>query len=188
MSKFKKAVLDTSLFRRSYIICLFCSNISFVLIPAYAVLAVLFIWGVFLMIHNERRYHTILKTRYGAWLVAFLLSSTITCIIHLADSFLYNAYNVIMLLHVALCFFVFYGVHTEKRLNVRRELYSVCRFIVYITTVLGVMGLAFLMAKISFEVLWFKFVVFDNRFDGMFANPNQLGFVNVCAIFCCHMR
>ena len=116
-----------------------------------------------------------------------MLSSTITCIIHLADSFLYNAYNVIMLLHVALCFFVFYGVHTEKHLNFRRELYSVCRFIVYITTVLGVMGLAFLMAKISFEVLWFKFVVFDNRFDGMFANPNQLGFVNVCAIFCCHM-
>lgn len=187
MSKFKKAVLDTSLFRRSYIICLFCSNISFVLIPAYAVLAVLFIWGVFLMIYNERRYHTILKTRYGAWLVAFLLSSTITCIIHLADSFLYNAYNVIMLLHVALCFFVFYGVHTEKRLNFRRELYSVSRFIVYITTVLGVMGLAFLMAKISFEVLWFKFIIFDNRFDGMFANPNQLGFVNVCAIFCCHM-
>ena len=187
MSKFKKAVLDTSLFRRSYIICLFCSNISFVLIPAYAVLAVLFIWGVFLMIYNERRYHTILKTRYGAWLIAFLLSSTITCIIHLADSFLYNAYNVIMLLHVALCFFVFYGVHTEKHLNFRRELYSVSRFIVYITTVLGVMGLAFLMAKISFEVLWFKFIIFDNRFDGMFANPNQLGFVNVCAIFCCHM-
>lgn len=187
MSKFKKAVLDTSLFRRSYIICLFCSNISFVLIPAYAVLAVLFIWGVFLMIHNERRYHTILKTRYAAWLVAFLLSSTITCIIHLADSFLYNAYNVIMLLHVALCFFLFYGVHTEKHLNFRRELYSICRFIVYITTVLGVMGLAFLMAEIRFEVLWFKFVVFDNRFDGMFANPNQLGFVNVCAIFCCHM-
>ncbi len=187
MSKFKKAVLDVSLFRRSYIICLFCGNISFVLIPAYAVLAVLFIWGVFLMIYNERRYHTVLKTRYGAWLVAFLLSSTITCIIHLADSFLYNVYNVIMLLHVALCFFVFYGVHTEKHLNFRRELYSVCRFIVYITTVLGIMGLAFLMAEISFEVLWFKFIVFDNRFDGMFANPNQLGFANVCAIFCCHM-
>ncbi len=187
MKKFKKAVLDTSLFRRSYIICLFCSNISFVLIPAYVVLAVLFIWGVFLMIYNERHRHTALKTRYGAWLVAFLLSSTVTCVIHLADSFLYNALNVVMLLHVALYFFVFYGVHTEKRLNFRRELYSVCRFIVYITTVLGVMGLAFLMAEISFEVLWFKFIVFENRFDGMFVNPNQLGFVNVCAIFCCHM-
>ena len=187
MSKFKKAVLDTSLFRRSYIICLFCGNITFVLIPAYAVLAVLFIWGVFLMIYNTRRYHIVQKTRYSGWLLAFLLSSTVTCLVHLASTFLYNAYNVIMLLHIALCFFVFYSVHTEKGLNFRRELYSICRFIVYMTTVLGVMGLAFLMADISFEVLSFKFIVFDNRFVGTFANPNQLGFINVCAIFCCHM-
>ena len=187
MSKFKKAVLDTSLFRRSYVICLFCSNISFVVIPAYAVLAALFIWGVFLLIYNERRHHTILKTRYGAWLLAFLVSSTITATIHLASTFLYNAYNLIMLLHMAIIFFIFYAVHTEKHLNFRRELYSICRFIVYTTTVLGILGLAFLMAEISFEVLWFKFIVYENRFDGMFINPNQLGFIAVVAIFCSHM-
>ena len=187
MSKFKKAVLDTSLFRRSYIVCLFCSNISFVLIPAYAVLAVLFIWGVFLLIYNEVKHHTIQKTRYGLWLAAFVLSSTVTVIVHLASSVLYNAINFMMVLHVAVCFFVFYSVHTEKELNFRRELYSVCRFIVYTTTVLGIVGLAFLMAEISFEVLWFKFIVFENRFDGMFVNPNQLGFISAAAIFCCHM-
>ncbi len=187
MSKFKKAVLDTSLFRRSYIVCLFCSNISFVLIPAYAVLAVLFIWGVFLLIYNEVKHHTIQKTRYGLWLAAFVLSSTVTVIVHLASSALYNAINFMMVLHVAVCFFVFYSVHTEKELNFRRELYSVCRFIVYTTTVLGIVGLAFLMAEISFEVLWFKFIVFENRFDGMFVNPNQLGFISAAAIFCCHM-
>ncbi len=187
MSKFKKALLDTSLFRRSYIICLFCSNISFILIPAYAVLVFLFLWGVFLMVHNEIRHHTILKTRYGAWLLAFTVTSLFTVMVHLASSFLYNAYNLIMVLHVAMCFFLFYSVHTEKHLNFRRELYSVCRFIVYITTVLGIAGLVFLMAEISFEVLWFKFIVFDNRFDGMFINPNQLGFVAVVGIFCSHM-
>lgn len=187
MSKFKKAVLDTSLFRRSYIVCLFCSNISFVLIPAYAVLAVLFIWGVFLLIYNEVKHHTIQKTRYGLWLAAFVLSSTVTVIVHLASSVLYNAINFMMVLHVAVCFFVFYSVHTEKELNFRRELYSVCRFTVYTTTVLGIVGLAFLMAEISFEVLWFKFIVFENRFDGMFVNPNQLGFISAAAIFCCHM-
>ncbi len=187
MSKFKRAVLDTSLFRRSYIICLFCSNISFVLIPAYAVLVVLFLWGVFLMGYNEYKYHTIRRTRYGAWLSAFVISALVTVIIHLASSFLYNCYNLIMVLHVAMCFFVFYSVHTEKHLNFRRELYSVCRFIVYMTTVLGIIGLVFLMAEISFEVLWFKFIVYENRFDGLFVNPNQLGFIAVVAIFCCHM-
>ena len=187
MSKFKKAVLDTSLFRRSYVICLFCSNISFVLIPAYLVLIFLFFWGVFLMIFNEYKYHTVEKTRYGAWLLAFVLTSLVTVIVHLASSFLYNAYNLIMILHLAMCFFVFYSVHTEKHLNFRRELYSVCKFIVYCSTVLGILGLAFLMAEISFEVLWFKFIVYENRFDGMFVNPNQLGFIAVVAIFCCHM-
>ena len=187
MSKFKKAVLDTSLFRRSYVICLFCSNISFVLIPAYFALIFLFFWGVFLLIYNERKHHTILKTRYGLWLMAFVLTSLLTILVHLASSFLYNAYNFIMLLHVAICFFLFYSVHTEKHLNFRRELYSICRFLVYTTTVLGIMGLSFLMAEISFEVLWFKFIVYENRFDGMFINPNQLGFIAVVAIFCCHM-
>ena len=187
MSKFKKAVLDTSLFRRSYIICLFCSNISFVLIPAYVVLIVLFLWGLFLMVYNEVKHHTVRKTRYGVWLLAFVVTSLVTVMLHLATTFLYNAYNLIMVLHVAMCFFIFYSVHTEKHLNFRRELYSICRFIVYITTVLGIAGLAFLMAEISFEVLWFKFIVYENRFDGMFINPNQLGFVAVVAIFCCHM-
>ena len=187
MSKFKKALLDTSLFRRSYVICLFCSNISFVLIPAYLVLIFLFFWGVFLMIYNEYKRRTVLRTRYGLWLLDFVMTSLVTIVVHLASSFLYNAYNLIMILHVAMCFFVFYSVHTEKQLNFRRELYSVCRFIVYCSTVLGILGLTFLMAEISFEVLWFKFIIFENRFDGMFVNPNQLGFVAVVAIFCSHM-
>ena len=66
MSKFKKVLLDTSLFRRSYVICMFCSNLSFILIPAYAVLAVLFVWGVFLMIYNAVKHRTVLKTRLMA--------------------------------------------------------------------------------------------------------------------------
>lgn len=187
MSKLKKALLDTSLFRRSYIICLFCGNISFVLIPAYAVLVFLFLWGLFLLVYNEVKHHTVLKTRYGAWLLGFVVTSLVTVTIHLADSFLYNAYNLIMVLHVAMCFFIFYSVHTEKHLNFRRELYSICKFIVYTTTVLGIAGLVFLMAEISFEVLWQKFIVFDNRFDGMFINPNQTGFIAVVGIFCSHM-
>lgn len=187
MSKFKKALLDTSLFRRSYVICLFCSNLSFVLIPAYMVFAVLFIWGIFLMIHNAVKDRTVLKTRYGLWLFAFIVTSILTMVVHLASTFVYNVFNLIMILQVSICFFVFYSVHTEKHLNFRRELYSICRFIVYTTTVLGILGLSFLMAEISFEVLWFKFIVYENRFDGMFVNPNLLGFVAVVAIFCCHM-
>lgn len=187
MKKLKKGLLDTSLFRRSYMICLFCWNISFIHIAAYIVTVPFLLWGLFLLFYNMKRFRTLRNTRYGFWLIAFVLSSVVTTILHLASSALADAQNLVMIFHVAICFFVFYSIHTEKELNFRRELYSVCRFIVYSTTVLGIIGLVFLMADIRFEVSGIKFIVFDNRFTGLFINPNQLGFTNVVAIFCSHM-
>lgn len=186
MSRFKAVVLDTSLFRRCYIICLFFCNITLLLIPAYAGLAVMFFWGAFLVIYNEIKKHTALKTRHGLWLILFLISTVFTLIIHISSHWLTNAYNAVMILHAAICFFIFYGVHTEKHLNFRREFYSICSFIVYATTVLGVIGLACLMAGIKVEVFHIGFIIFENRFTGMYMNPNYLGYISVFGIFCCH--
>ena len=186
MSKFKAALLDTSLFRRSYIICLFLCNITVLLIPAYIGLVVTFIWGAFLLIRNEIKKHTALKTRFGMWLILFLIASVFTLIFHISSEPLTNIYNVIVLLHVAICFFIFYGIHTEKHLNFRREFYLICSFIVYATTVLGVIGLACLMAGIKVEVFHIGFIIFENRFTGMYMNPNYLGYISVFGIFCCH--
>lgn len=187
MSHLKQVLLDNSLFRQAYIICLFLCNVSFVQVAAYFALIFLFIWGVFLVVYNEITRRTVLKTRYGLWLAAFLVASLLTTAINFSDNLLYNSYTIIMNLHVAICFFIFYSVHTEKHLNFRRELYSICRFIVYTTTVLGIIGLACLMAEISFEIMWIKFIIYENRFTGLYVNPNQLGFIAVAAIFCCHM-
>lgn len=184
MDKIRRILLDNSIFRRTYIICLFLCNVSFVQIPMYVLLVFLFLWGSFLVFYNERVKHTFLKMRFGIWLFTYLLLTTITAVIHITDNFLYN---IVMQLHVAICFFIFYAVHTEKRLNFRRELYSVCQFIVYSTTVIGIIGLSFMMAGISFEFLWIKFIIYENRFTGLYTNPNILGFVSVVAIFCCHM-
>ena len=184
MAKLKAALTDNSIFRRAYIVCLFLCAVSFVQIVAYAALVVLFCWGVFLLIYNETRRHTMFKTRMGAWLLAFVLMTMVTAIIHITDNFFYN---IVIELHICICFYIFYAVHTEKDLNFRRELYSVCRFLVYTTTVIGVIGLAFLMAGIQFEVLWVKFIVYENRFTGLYSNPNLMAFDAVAAIFCCHM-
>ena len=186
MSRFKAAVLDASLFRRCYIICLFFCNITLFLVPAYIGLVVIFCWGAFLVIYREIKLHTALKTRYGLWLILFLIASVFTLIFHISSQLLTNLYNVALILHAAICFFIFYGVHTEKHLNFRREFYSICSFIVYSTTVLGVIGLACLMAGIRVEVFHIGFIIFENRFTGMYMNPNYLGYISVFAIFCCH--
>lgn len=184
MEKLKAILTDTSLFRRCYIICLFFCNVSFVQVPAYVGLILLFLWGVFLLLYNEKKRHVFTTTRFGLWLLAFLFFSTITAIIHIKSNFLYN---VIIQLHIAICFFNFYALHTEKHLNFRRELYAICRFVVYTTTIVGILGLACLMAGISFEVMSIKFIIYENRFTGIYSNPNTLGFVSVVALFCVHM-
>lgn len=184
MERIKAVLTDNSIFRRCYIICLFLCNVSFVQIVTYVGLVLLFIWAIFLLIYNEIKKHTFQKTRYGAWLLAYLVFTIVTAFIHINDNFFYN---IVIELHIAICFFLFYSVHTEKHLNFRRELYSICRFVVYATTVIGVVGLAFLMAGISFELWWVKFIVYENRFTGLYTNPNILGFTSVVAVFCCHM-
>lgn len=175
---------NTSLFRITFLVCIFFTMVSFIQVVAYCALIVLGIWAIALLIYNIVKRNVILKTRFGFWLVLFLLLSLVTGFIHIQDNFIYN---IIITLHSAICFFLFYSIHTESNLNFRTELYTVCKFIVYITTIIGIIGISFLFAGISFEVLWIKFIIYENRFTSFYSNPNLLGFVSVCGIICTHM-
>ena len=184
MTKLKKALLSKSLFRQCYIICLFACNISYVHFLAYGVLVLLVVWGAFLTVYHEITRRTALRTRYGFWLIALFLSSVVTMLLNLLGNlFLYFAF----VLHVAICVFLFYSVNTEKQLNFRSELFNISRLIIYLTTILGVFGLALLVLGIDFEFMSVKFIIYENRFTGLFVNPNQMAFSAVVAMFCCHM-
>lgn len=180
----KEKLKDSSLFRKLYIADLFFCNIAFLQIPAYVLLVFLFIWGVGLVIYNQRVNNTFFKLRFGLWVGAFLIFSLLSIIINFSATIIYS---LIMLLHVFVCFFVFYGMHTESDFDFRSELYSIARFIVYVTTVANIIGIFCLMFGITFEWYWIKFTIYENRFTGVYVNPNLLGFVSVVSIVCCHM-
>lgn len=180
----KEKLKDSSLFRKLYIADLFFCNIAFLQIPAYVLLVFLFVWGVGLVIHNQRVNNTFFKLRFGLWIGAFLIFSFLSIIINFSATILYS---LIMLLHVLVCFFVFYGMHTEPDFDFRNELYSIARFIVYVTTIANIIGIFCLMFGITFEWYWIKFTIYENRFTGVYVNPNLLGFVSVVSIVCCHM-
>lgn len=180
----KEKLKDSSLFRKLYIADLFFCNIAFLQIPAYVLLVFLFVWGVGLVIYNQRVNNTFFKLRFGLWIGAFLIFSFLSIIINFSATILYS---LIMLLHVLVCFFVFYGMHTEPDFDFRNELYSIARFIVYVTTIANIIGIFCLMFGITFEWYWIKFTIYENRFTGVYVNPNLLGFVSVVSIVCCHM-
>ena len=55
------------------------------------------------------------------------------------------------------------------------------------TSILGVLGFIFMMSGVKFEWYWIKFIIYENRFTGVFINPNILGFLSIVSIVCCHM-
>lgn len=180
----KKYSADSSLFRRLYIIDLFFCNIAFLQIPAYVFLAFLFVWGMCLVVRNQMRNNTFFNLRFGIWIGAFLALTVLTILVNISVT---TWYSLLMFLHVCMCFFIFYGMHTEPDFDYRIELYHISKFIVYITTIMNIIGISFLMLGISFEWYWIKFTIYENRFTGCYVNPNLLGFIAVVSIFCCHM-
>ena len=184
MTKIKKGLLNNSLFRQCYIIVLLACDVSYVHFVAFFGLGLMVIWGSFLFIYNQVTRHTALKTRYGFWLIALLLSSFVTMMIHVLSNALLNF---VFVMHLGMMFFIFYSVHTEKQLNFKHELFNVSRMIVYITTVLNAVGLLLLVLGVDFEFWKVKFIIYENRFTGVFFNPNLLGFVSTVGIVCCHI-
>ncbi len=189
MTAFKEKLRDTSLFRVIYIFDLFFCMVSFVQVAAYVLLPFLFIWGLWLVFCNQRRFNTFFKMRFGIWIGAFLAFSLITMLLNLTETLLFS---LIMQLHVLICFFVFYGMHTEPDFDFKRELNLVAKGLVILTTALNVVGFFCLLFGIHFEwnfedIYWIYFPIYENRFTGVFFNPNLLGFVSVAAVVCCHM-
>ncbi len=188
MIAFKKKLNDASLFRRVYIINLFFCYISFLQIAAYVFLVPIFIWGIYLVWKTQVKNKNFYRLRFGIWIGAFLAVTAFSVIINFLFNFSVTVlYSILFLIHISFCFFLFYGMHTERNFDFREELYFIARFIVYITTVINFIGIICLMFGVSFEWGWYKVIIYENRFTGCYFNPNMLGFAAVVSLVCCHM-
>lgn len=179
--------LNISLFRIVYIVTLFFCSFYFIGAAAVVLKYVLMTWAVCLLyvyyIRSRRMYNVL----YSRWLFAFIVSAFLTALIHVVDNFFPN---MVMLLHIIICFFVFYGMHTEKnKRRIRREIYYIAAIIVIAATVLAVAGIImiFITGKIRIEQFDYDIIIYENRFTGFYTNPNLLGFYSVVAVFCAHI-
>lgn len=184
MTAIREKLKDFSLYRRTYILTLFFCNVSFLQIPAYVMVFFLFLWGVAITIYKQKTNNTFFKLRFGLWVWGFLFCSLFTMLVNFSVTIFIS---VLMFAHVLICFFIFYGMHTEANFNFKEELYFVARCIVYITTILNIIGIICLMCNFTFVWHWIKFTIYENRFTGVYFNPNILGFCACVSIFCCHM-
>ena len=176
MTGFRKMLNNSSLFRTVYIIDLFFCMISFVQVLAYVLLVPLFCWGMRLVYVNQKRYATFTRLRFGIWIMAFLIFSLFSTLINVSVTLFYSC---LMFLHVLLCFVVFYGMHTEPDLDFRRELDMIAKILIVLNTLFNFVGFFCLLFGIHFsydfnDLYFVRFPVYENRFTGVFFNPNWL--------------
>lgn len=184
MKKLRMIFLDTSMFRLLFVLCMFFSMVMYVEKAAYALTYILFVWGVGLSIYAIVRRKAYATLYLGIWLMAFMASFTITVLVNINPNLQAVTYNLLMLIHAGVCFFVFYGMHTERGVPFRWELYLMARIIVYLSTVFTFIGLfMMLFTQGKFD----NYMYYQGVFKGFYTNPNYQGYVSALSIIFCHM-
>ncbi len=181
-------ILNISIFRMVYLCILFLCSFCFAEIPANGIKYALLIWAGIIIYYYYIKPKRYLDVLYARWLVGFLFAFLITLLVHITENFFLN---LVLLCHVVVCFFILYGMHTEKnKKRKRKELYLISLIIVTATTVAMIISFILLFwgeQRIVFFNSTYKMVIYENRFTGIFTNPNLLGFYAVVAIVCAHI-
>lgn len=190
-SKFHAALNNTSIFRIAYIVDLFLCSIGYINVLAEYGKIIFFVWGLSIFFNRYIFESNIRKVNYCGWILLFIASNIVTLFVIGYDDGIWE--SLLMLLNMPIIFFLFYGLHSEisspgGKKRIFTELYVLCRIFVWLSLAVNIISLFSLYAigqsvNYSFGYL----VIYENRFTGVYFNPNLLAFSSFCSMVCCHM-
>ncbi|MGI5896549.1 MAG: O-antigen ligase family protein [Oscillospiraceae bacterium] len=184
---FSEGLHDPSLFRTVYIVNLFLCAVYFWNVIGVAANIFILIWSLVLFIDMFLAKKACRNIKQGFILAGFLAAGLYTIVLHIDSNF---GENFVMLYHAAVCFFLFYGMHSDpNREKVKREIDHILKVIVLLSTLLAVAGLLFVVCAPTGRLYLggYVFGIMDNRFTGVFTNPNLAAFASVAGMACCHI-
>lgn len=180
---FKKMLLDTSLFRKAYIILITTEMLAFLDIPSLALKSIVLVWGFFVLIHNFFLEKLAFKVRHGYLLWSFLALMVLTSVVHISIWFVPN---LVITYFTAVCFFMFYGAYTEKNHEkIEKEMNFILKFFVNFALIFGLGSLASLFFGQNLTVLGYNLGVYKDRLIGVYTNSNILAFSMIEGIVSC---
>ncbi len=181
--KFKECMLDTSLFRKVYLITLSFEMLAFLDILSLAVKCIVLSWGLFILIHNFFIEKRAFKVKYKYLLWSFLVCMTVTSVIHMSMWFVPN---IALVYYTAVCFFMFYGMYTENSPEeIEKEMVFILKFFIYFGTICAAFSLLTLFWKREFSAYGYYLGIFKNRLIGIYTNSNILAFSMIESIVAC---
>lgn len=181
----RKFLWDHSAFRCCYFLSLFLSSLCFVELGFQILTGVTMVWSVLILIDIFRRLYPRKNLKYFGLLCAFVACGLATALLHAEDNLVTN---LVMMYHVAVCFFIVYGMHSERdKEKVRREMFFMAKILAFLITVFAAAGLlaAFLFTRV--KAFSYCIGLMDNRFTGLYTNPNIAAYVSVVGLVCIHL-
>lgn len=180
---FKEHMLDTSLFRKMYIIILSFEMIAFLDVISLVIKCIILSWGLFILIHNFFMEPRVFKVKYKYLLWSFLVSMTITSVVHTS---IWLVPNIVLVYYTAVCFFMFYGMYTEKsHEDIEKEMVFILKFFICFGTICAALSLLILFWKKESNIGWYYLGIFKSRLIGIYTNSNILAFSMIESIVAC---
>lgn len=177
---------NTSYFRFAFLMSLFFASLCLFEQFFYTLCGITMVWAAYLFYTKLIKQGYIKKIRYRKVIYLFLGCGLITVLLHSEQNLLNNLF---ILYWLAICFFFFYGMHSEKsNMKNKREMIFVLDFIVIATTIIMLVGLVLLaIFPKGFKYGGYDFCIHENRFVGIIFNANVLAFYAVTAAVICHI-
>lgn len=181
----QKLSLDTSLFRKVYLILISLEMIAFLDIISLALKSLVLIWGLFILVHNFFIQKLAFKVRYKYILWSFLVSMIITSIVHTSIWFVPN---LVITYYTAICFFIFYGIYVQQsHEETEKEMVFILKFYIHFGLIFGAFSILALFMKQKIDFAGYYLGIYRNRLIGVYTNSNILAFSMIESIVACDM-
>lgn len=186
MKKLFSFFTDEANFRFVFVAALFFASLNVIRIWFYILVGIFMIWGVFLIGYKMICKGHILRIRNRWLIIMFLGCALLTSILRMSPNFYINIYY---LAWMSVCFFLFYGIYSNKsRIACAKEVCRILDFINIATTSLMIAGLVLLLLyPRGFEYGGDSFAIHENRFVGVIFNANVTAFYAFMAVVSCNI-
>lgn len=173
-------IFNPSLFRIAYIIDLFLGMLAFLEVTSLVLKCFILSWGALIFIHNFIKTKAFLKVKYYKILILFLGLCLFTTLLHFNDNLLAN---LLFIYHTSICFFIFYGMNVQNdKKSIEKEMVFIFKFVTIGTTLLSCLGLLIFAFKTQINIQDCWLGIYQNRFIGVYSNPNLLALSCVLSI------
>ncbi len=150
---------------------------------ALACRCVVLVWGAFILIRNFIINRNAFKVKYKWILWAFILMGIFTSIWNLSIDFLPN---MAFIYHSIICFFVFYGMYTEKEhKKIEFEMAFLLKYFIVFSTITSFIGILVALFKAQVSISGYYIGILRSRLIGIHTNSNLLALSNIISIISC---